>query len=146
MKLIVKNTKKTSNPVRSQGNALAGDVVQQVRVAVGVGVRPFVFPDGQGLDADAGVQQNVIGNVVHRHFGVDKVPSRPPQNNRNVRITLQMLRPPRPTAKQNGLLHRVIARHTRRKSAGGLQRGGGGGLGFHEISLAYFWEMLLFKR
>ena len=135
-----------SNPARSQGNAFAGDVVQQVRVAVGVRVRPFVFPHGQGLNADAGVQQNVIGNVVHRHFGVDKVPSRPLQNIRHVRITLHMLRPPRPAAKQNGLLHRVSARHTRRKSAGGLQRGGGGGLGFHGVSLADFGEMLRFKR
>ena len=65
-----------STPLRSQSYTFACDVVKQARVAIACGVRPFIFPDRQRLNTDAGVQRDVVGNVVHGHLGSNEMPRR----------------------------------------------------------------------
>ncbi len=97
----------SSSLVRSQNDAFACDVVQQVRIGVSLRVRPFDFPHGQWLDADAGIEQDVIGNIVHRHFCFDVVAPRAAEDDGYVCIAFVMCGATRPATKQDSLLRRV---------------------------------------
>jgi hypothetical protein len=84
-------------------------------------VRPFTFPYGQGLNADAGVQQDVVGNVVHRHFGLNEMTGLAFENDGHVCIAFIMRRAACTAAKQDGLLRGIGLRHARSECAGGLR-------------------------
>ena len=74
--------------------------MQQVRVTVIFWMRPFSFPHRQRLNANACVQQNVICNVVHRHFGFDERANCAFENDGHVRITFILLGAPRTAAEK----------------------------------------------
>lgn len=59
-----------SAQLASQRHTFNGNVVQETRVGVELGVRPFRFPHGQRLDADASVEQDVMGagSFLHQVF------------------------------------------------------------------------------
>lgn len=52
------------------------------------GVLPLLFPDGERLDQDAGLQQDVVGNVCQSEFRVEEVTSAPSQENRDIDVAL----------------------------------------------------------
>lgn len=125
LNLLVPAVPWSLNPAHSQRNAFAGNVAQQLGIGVALGMRPSFFPHGQGLNADAGIRQDVVGNIVHRHFGMNEMASRTFEHHRHIGVTFRMRRAACAAAKQNGLLRGVGAGDPRGKCTGCLQRGAG---------------------
>lgn len=92
---------------------------------------PLVFPDGQGLDADASVQQDVVSNVVHRHLGLDEMAVPAFEDDGDVCVALIMRRATGSAAEQNGLLRGIAFCHALDKSARGFDGVGGERYGSH---------------
>jgi len=72
---------------------------------------PFVLPYWKRLDADAGVQEYIIGKVVHRQLRGDEPARLPMQQHRNVGIAIATMGFTRSTAEKNGSNHVVAPRY-----------------------------------
>ena len=84
---------------------------------------PLLFPDWQWLNANPGIQQDVISEIGHGQLCRNKFAGTAMQKNGHIRIAVRPMGFTRPTAEENSASQVILARHLRNE---GASRAGGG--------------------